>query len=320
MSRKTEDLKVVALAGGVGGAKLVLGLDRVLTPGNLSVIVNTGDDFEHFGLKICPDLDTICYTLADLVDKTRGWGLADESYQVSNNLESLYAPTWFTLGDKDIAVHLERTRLLDEGHSLSQVTQHFCKLWGVKTRVYPMSDQPSPTLVNTKEHGLLSFQEYFVKHHFQPEVLNLDYQRTSEVRPTEELLAAMNEADLVVICPSNPLLSIAPILDFDDIRAVLKQKPVIAVSPIIQGQALKGPAAKMFKELNVEASSMSVLEAYRDVLNLYVFDKLDELEFENYHNTDIIVYKAQTIMKTEAEKIRLARELITQGLKLLEVA
>lgn len=320
MSRKPEDLKVVALAGGVGGAKLVLGLDRVLAPGSLSVIVNTGDDFEHFGLKICPDLDTICYTLADLVDKTRGWGLADESYQVSNYLASLYAPTWFTLGDKDIAVHLERTRLLGEGYSLSQVTQHFCKLWGVKTKVYPMSDMPAPTLVDTKEQGLLSFQEYFVKHHFQPEVVSLVYQRPEEAKPSEDLLNALNEADLIVICPSNPLLSIAPILGFEEIRAIMRQKSVIAVSPIIQGQALKGPAAKMFRELNYEASSRTVLETYQDLLDLYIYDKLDELEFENYDNKDIIVYKAQTIMKTDADKVRLVKELIVQGLKLLEAA
>lgn len=320
MSVTLQELKVVALAGGVGGAKLVYGLDRVLKPGQLSVVVNTGDDFEHFGLKICPDLDTICYTLADIVDKNRGWGLADESYKVSNYLETLHAPTWFTLGDRDIAVHLERTRLLHEDYSLSEVTQHFCKLWGIQTKVFPMCDSPAPTLVNTKEHGLLSFQEYFVKYRFQPEVLNLVYERVEDAKPGEHLMDALEAADLVVICPSNPLLSIGPILAFEEVREVMRRKLVIAVSPIIQGQALKGPAAKMFKELQIEASSRMVLEGYQDLLNLYVYDKLDAEEFLNYDNKDIMVHKAQTIMKTEADKVLLAKELISQGLKLLETA
>ncbi len=320
MSLKMAELKVVALAGGVGGAKLVFGLDRVLKPGQLSVVVNTGDDFEHFGLKICPDLDTICYTLADIVDKNRGWGLADESYRVSNYLESLHAPTWFTLGDKDIAVHLERTRLLQDGCTLSEVTQHFCSLWGIQSKVFPMCDAPAPTLVNTKEHGLLSFQEYFVKYRFQPEVVSLVYERGADAKPAKSLLDAMDAADLIVISPSNPLLSIAPILAFEEVREVMRRKPVIAVSPIIQGQALKGPAAKMFKELQIEASSRTVLERYQDLLNLYIYDKLDAEEFLNYDNKDIMVHKAQTIMRTEADKVLLAKELISQGLKLLETA
>lgn len=320
MKKTLENLRVVALAGGVGGAKLVFGLDRVLKPGNLSVVVNTGDDFEHFGLRICPDLDTIVYTLADMADKNRGWGLAEESYEVIHFLERLQAPTWFTLGDKDIAVHLERTRLLKDGLSLTEVTQHFCQLWNIQSMVFPMCDSPAPTMVNTRENGLLSFQEYFVKYHFQPQVIGLDYARAADASPSKSLLDAMEAADLVVICPSNPLLSIGPILAFEEIRDIVQRKMAIAVSPIIQGQALKGPAAKMFNELQIEASSRSVLERYKDLIDLYVYDQLDAEEFLNDDNKDIMVHKAQTIMKTEMDKILLAKELICEGLKLLETA
>lgn len=320
MSLELEDLKVVALAGGVGGAKLVLGLDRVLKPGNLSVIVNTGDDFEHFGLSISPDLDTICYTLAGIVDPIKGWGLADETYQVSEHLKSLHAPTWFTLGDKDIATHLERTRLLREGWSLSQVTRHYCQLWGIHSWVFPMSDSPARTLVNTKEKGLMSFQEYFVKHQFQPEVLNLVYERPDGTRVPEAALKALETCDLVVISPSNPLLSIAPILNDKDLRNLLESKLVIAVSPIIQGQALKGPAAKLYKELGFEPHAKTVLAAYETFLDAFIYDVLDAPDFENEVFKDIIIHKAQTIMKSESDKIALARTVLELGLQIMEKA
>lgn len=320
MRKKVEDLKVVALAGGVGGAKLVLGLDHVLKPGNLSVVVNTGDDFEHFGLKICPDLDTICYTLADLVDTNRGWGLANETYQVSQYLADLDAPGWFTLGDKDIAVHMERTRLLNSGLSLSQVTQHFCLKWGIESRVFPMSDSPAPTLINTKEKGLMSFQEYFVEHQFQPQVMSVVYQRKADVSPSDEVIKAIEQADLVVICPSNPVLSIEPILRFNEIRDLLSTKKVLAVSPLIQGQALKGPAAKMYRELGFVPEAYTVLLAYQDILDLFIYDELDDESFPKTKVKDIITSKAQTIMKTLSDKIALAEIVLEQGKELIGMA
>jgi len=317
MRMKIEDLKVVALAGGVGGAKLVLGLDHLLKPGHLSVVVNTGDDFEHFGLKICPDLDTICYTLADLVDPNHGWGLANETYQVSQYLKELDAPGWFTLGDKDIAVHMERTRLLDAGWTLSQVTQHFCQKWGIESKVYPMTDLPAPTLIHTKRDGLMSFQEYFVKHHFQPQVMSVVYERAMEDLPSIEVTKALEEADLVVICPSNPILSIEPIIRFTEIRNRLKEKKVIAVSPLVQGQALKGPAAKIYDELGFVPEAYTVLLAYQDFLNLFIYDELDEEIIPDEKVRDIITFKAQTIMKAKSDKIALAEIVLNQGLKLL---
>lgn len=317
MINRIADLKVVAFAGGVGGAKLVLGLDHVLKPGHLSVLVNTGDDFEHFGLKICPDIDTICYTLADLVDSNHGWGLANETYQVSQYLTELDAPDWFTLGDKDIAVHMERTRLLNSGWTLSQVTRHFCQKWGIASKVYPMSDLPAPTLIHTKEKGLMSFQEYFVKHHFQPEVVSVVYQRPNEANPSVEVMKAIEQADLVVICPSNPILSIEPILRFKDIRELIKAKKVIAVSPLIQGQALKGPAAKMYAELGFVPEAYTVLLAYQDFLDLFIYDESDEEIIPEEKVKDIITAKAQTIMKTKSDKITLAEIVLEQGLKLI---
>ncbi|NLZ26716.1 MAG: 2-phospho-L-lactate transferase [Chloroflexi bacterium] len=320
MRKKVEDLKVVALAGGVGGAKLVLGLDHVLKPGNLSVVVNTGDDFEHFGLKICPDLDTICYTLADLVDTNRGWGLANETYQVSQYLADLDAPGWFTLGDKDIAVHMERTRLLKSGWTLSQVTQDFCEKWDIETKVHPMSDSAAPTHINTKNQGLMSFQEYFVKHQFQPEVVSVVYERVLDSSPSQAVINAIEEADFVVICPSNPILSIEPILRYKEIRDLLTEKKVIAVSPLIQGQALKGPAAKMYDELGFVPEAYTVLLAYQDFLDLFIYDELDDESFPKKKVKDIITSKAQTIMKTKADKIALARVVLEQGIELLGMA
>ena len=317
MSSAFDELKVVALAGGVGGAKLVFGLDRILPAGNLSVIVNTGDDFEHFGLKICPDLDTVCYTLANMADPKHGWGLMDESYAVSKNLAALNAPTWFTLGDRDLATHMERTRLLNLGWKLSEVTAHFCKLWRINSHIIPMSEMAAPTMLNTKLEGTLSFQEYFVKHQCQPDVLSISYEHNSNATASESALRALEEADLVVICPSNPLLSIAPILSFKEIERLVRLKKVIAVSPIIQGKALKGPAAKLYKELGFEVSSKSVLKTYQSIVDLFVYDELDSEEFKNFAFNDIIIRDAQTIMKNDSEKIQLANTILKLGKTML---
>ena len=316
MSNRITDLRVVALAGGVGGAKLVVGLDQLLPPGQLTAIVNTGDDFEHFGLKICPDLDTVCYSLAGMADSQHGWGLANETWQVSRSLENLEAPTWFQLGDRDLATHLERTRLLQAGLSLSEVTSHFCQLWGIHSSVLPMSDAPAPTLIETRDDGILGFQEYFVREHFAPEVRTVILNGGRPAEPAADLLPALAEADLVVICPSNPWVSIDPILNVSGIRPLLNSKPVIAVSPIIQGQALKGPAAKLFKELGIEPSARAVREHYGDLLNAFMMDQLDRSASENDTSKGIINCYTNTIMKTEEDKRQLARVVLELGLRL----
>lgn len=303
-------LKVAVLAGGVGGAKLVLGLDRVLSPGNLKVIVNTGDDFTHFGLKICPDIDSVCYSLAGLANKSYGWGLEGETWNVADALEALGAPTWFQLGDRDIATHLERTRLLGEGKKLSQVVAEFCTSWGIVSDILPMSDDDAPTLIETKAGTILPFQDYLVREKAQPEVSRILLHGGLEPTLSADALRTIQEADLVVIAPSNPWVSIDPILEFHDIKEALEAKFVVAVSPIIQGKAIKGPAAKMFAELGIQPSSLAVLSHYSDLLNLFVYDASEKPMPLSDIPEGIGTIQLQTIMTDEADKIQLATAIL----------
>ena len=303
-------LKVAVLAGGVGGAKLVLGLDRVLSPGNLKVIVNTGDDFTHFGLKICPDIDSVCYSLAGLANKSYGWGLEGETWNVADALEALGAPTWFQLGDRDLATHLERTRLLGEGKKLSQVVAEFCTSWGIVSDILPMSDDDAPTLIETKAGTILPFQDYLVREKAQPEVSRILLHGGLEPTLSADALRAIQEADLVVIAPSNPWVSIDPILEFHDIKEALEAKFVVAVSPIIQGKAIKGPAAKMFAELGIQPSSLAVLSHYSDLLNLFVYDASEKPMALSDIPEGIGTIQLQTIMTDEADKIQLATAIL----------
>ena len=303
-------LKVAALAGGVGGAKLVLGLDRVLSPGNLSAIVNTGDDFTHFGLKICPDIDSVCYSLAGLANKSYGWGLEGETWNVADALEALGAPTWFQLGDRDLATHLERTRLLGQGKKLSQVVAEFCANWGIFSHILPMSDEDAPTLIETKEGTILPFQDYLVREKAQPEVNRILLHGGFEPTLLPDALLAIQEADLVVIAPSNPWVSIDPILGLNGIREALESKFVVAVSPIIQGKAIKGPAAKMFAELGIQPSSLAVLKHYSDLLDLFVYDSSEKpMSFSDIPDR-IQTTQLQTIMTDEADKVQLASAIL----------
>jgi len=257
-----EHLKVTALAGGVGGAKLLVGLDKVLQPGQLTAIVNTGDDFSHFGLHISPDLDSVCYALAGLADPMHGWGRKDESWQVLEELRRIGAPDWFALGDRDLAWHLERQRLLSEGKSLTEATAHFCEIFGIQSRVLPMCDEPAPTLIKTKEGEWLGFQDYFVRLRCQPEIAEIALLGNKEISTSELVIQALKDADLIVLAPSNPWVSIDPILALEGVESILQEKTVISVSPIIQGSALKGPAAKMFSDLGIHPSSEAVRQHY----------------------------------------------------------
>ncbi len=302
-------MKVVALAGGVGGAKLADGLAQVLPAEQLTIIVNTGDDFDHLGLYIAPDLDTVCYTLGGLANPETGWGRAGETWQALNNLERLGGPIWFRIGDSDLATHLERTLLLTEGLPLSAVTRKFCAAWKVGPCVLPMSDQPVRTIVHTDE-GDLAFQEYFVHRHCEPTVQGFEFQGADSALPAPGVIEALEAAEAVIICPSNPWVSIAPILAIRGIRGAIKRKPGVAVSPIIGGAAVRGPAAKMYAEMGIRPSALAVAEHYRGLAGAFVIDEVDAQLGESITRYDMRVLTTRTLMKTPQDRRQLAEDVL----------
>ena len=303
-------MKIVALAGGVGGAKLAAGLAQVLPAQDLTVIVNTGDDFVHLGLRICPDLDTVCYTLAGMANPDTGWGLNNETWHALNNIEKLGGPTWFALGDQDLGTHLERTRRLNSGFPLSAITREFCLRWGVKPTVLPMSDDRVATQVRTASREMLSFQEYFVHQRCEPEVAGFRFEGIETCRPAPGVLEALAGASLVILCPSNPWVSIGPILAVPGIKKEIQRHPTIAVSPIIGGKAVKGPAAKMYAELGIVPSAKAVAIQYRDLLTAFVLDELDRDQVDEISSWGIILLVANTLMSTSEDRKRLAFEIV----------
>jgi len=298
-------LKIVALAGGVGGAKLAHGLAQILPPEDLTVIVNTGDDFEHYGLYICPDLDTVCYTLAGLANPETGWGRVNETWNVIQNASKLGGPDWFNLGDQDLGTHLERTRRLKAGQTLTQITNDFCKAWGVEHTILPMSNQPVRTIVETEE-GDLAFQEYFVHRRCEPRVRGFRFDGVESAEPAPGAQEALQTAEAVIICPSNPWVSIDPILE------VIKQitKPVVAVSPIIGGQTVKGPAAKMFLELGIEPSALAVADHYCDLVTGFVLDTLDKQLQGDIRSLNMRTLVTNTLMKSLDNRKQLASDVL----------
>jgi LPPG:FO 2-phospho-L-lactate transferase len=313
-------MKVVALAGGVGGAKLADGIYRLVPKVDLTVIVNTGDDFTHFGLKISPDLDTVCYNLAGMENPETGWGRSSEQWETMELIRKLGGPEWFSLGNRDLATHLERTRRLAEGEPLSRITADFCRVWGVTARIIPMSDDLVPTLVKT-DQGILPFQEYFVKLGSAPAVSGFVFQDVERARPAPGVLAEIKSADLVVICPSNPWVSIGPILAVPGIHEALQKKIVLAVSPIIGGEAVKGPAAKMYREMGLQPSALSVAEGYRDVITGLIIDQRDQELINGIIDSfdgKIWILQAETWMKNRQDRIRLAGEAVIFGSQLLK--
>jgi LPPG:FO 2-phospho-L-lactate transferase len=298
-------LKIVALAGGVGGAKLAHGLAQILPPEDLTVIVNTGDDFEHYGLYISPDLDTVCYTLAGLANPETGWGRAGETWNVIENASKLGGPDWFNLGDQDLGTHLERTRRLKEGQTLTQITKDFCKAWGIEHEVLPMSDQPVRTIVETEE-GELAFQEYFVHRRCEPRVRSFRFEGVNTAEPAPGAREAIQSAEAVIICPSNPWVSIDPILQV--IKRI--EKPVIAVSPIIGGQTVKGPAAKMFQELGIKPSALAVANHYCDLATGFVLDILDKQLQGEIRSLNMRTLVTNTLMKSLDNRKQLASDVL----------
>ena len=300
------DGPVVALSGGLGGAKLALGLYRILPPGALTVVANTGDDFEHLGLAISPDIDTLLYTLSGEANLELGWGRRDETWTFMAALEKLGGETWFRLGDGDLATHVERTRRLAAGESLSEITDDFRRRLGISARLLPMSDDRVGTRLRTAE-GWLDFQDYFVRRHCAPVVREIAFAGAEKARPQPAFLAALTDRTLraVVICPSNPFISIDPILSLPGVREGLRAcaAPVIAVSPIIGGKAVKGPTAKMMTELGLPVDAVAVARHYGDILDHYVADEIDANEVGGL---GVPVTLAPTLMRSLEDRDALA--------------
>jgi LPPG:FO 2-phospho-L-lactate transferase len=302
---------VVLLVGGVGGAKLALGLSKVLPPQALTIIVNTSDDFEHLGLYISPDLDTVMYTLADLANPDTGWGVDDDTFRAMEMVTRYGGPDWFRLGDRDLGTNLLRTTMLRDGNTLTVVTRHLCTALGIRHAVLPMSDQPVRTWLDT-DRGELAFQEYFVRERWQPVVSRIRFVGAEEAYPAEGVIDALQSATLIVFGPSNPLLSIDPILAVPGIRAHIagSRAPCVAVSPIIGGQAVKGPAAKLLAELGMDVSPLGIAKYYEDLLKGIILDEADRLLCKEIEALGIRASAQQILMKTLPDKIRLAEILL----------
>ena len=301
----------VALCGGVGGAKLAYGLAQLLAAHELTVVVNTADDFDHLGLRICPDLDTVMYTLSNKANCEVGWGRAGESWEVLEELGRLGGEVWFKLGDKDLALHLLRRQLLDRGANLTAATRALAARLGVGHAVLPMTDQTVHTVVDTTE-GEFPFQEYFVRRRCEPQVQGFRFVGTTRAAPSPEVVAALSDPGLrgVVICPSNPYVSVEPILAIDGIRSRLEalRVPILAVSPIVAGRALKGPAAKMMAELGGPVSGLAVARHYGKLIAGMVLDEQDRALLAERHDNDPQLFLAQTVMHTLGDRVALARE------------
>jgi LPPG:FO 2-phospho-L-lactate transferase len=307
-------MKVCALAGGVGGAKLASGLQDVLAPGDLSVVVNTADDFDLWGLHICPDLDTVVYTLAGISNPDTGWGIADESFETLNMLESYGEETWFKLGDRDLATHILRTSRMHSGETITEVTVGLSVALGVESAVLPMSDDPVSTVLDTPE-GRLDFQEYFVRRGQRDEVLGIELRGIQDAGPTERVLAALSDADAIVLCPSNPVVSVGPILALPGITEALASAsaPKVAVSPIVGGRALKGPADRMLASLGHEVSATGVARMYAGLVDGMVVDRTDEGERAGIEALGMCVLTTGSVMRDTEDRARLAAETLEFG-------
>lgn len=303
---------ILALAGGVGGARLANGLASVRLPEDLAIVVNTGDDFEHLGLRISPDLDTVMYTLAGRSNPETGWGLAAETWNFMQALARLGGETWFRLGDQDLATHLERTRRIGAGETLSEATKALCRAFGLRHAVAPMSDQSVRTILHTDE-GALSFQHYFVRRRCEPKVLRVEFLGGDTASPSPAFSAALSNPRLeaILICPSNPYLSIEPILALPGVRDALlaRSVPLVAVSPIISGEAVKGPAAKIIREFGIAPSAAAIARFYGDLIDGIVIDERDQDLAAEIEGSGLRVCVTGTLMKSAEDQARLAREI-----------
>lgn len=305
-----QDKHIVALAGGVGGAKFAHGLAQCLPDNHLTVVVNTGDDFSHYGLHISPDLDTVMYTLTDYANPETGWGMRGETWQMGSMLQSYGEEVWFNLGDRDLATHLMRTQGLAQGKSLTDITLQLSQALGLNQTLLPATNDPIATVVQTKELGQLAFQEYFVKHRWQPTLTTIDYMGQAEATLTPEVATAFQTADLIVICPSNPLLSIAPILAVQGIRDAMAARtvPAMLISPLINGKAIKGPTDKIIRELGLSNSQLGIAQYYEGLIDILVIDESDRDEATQVQMAypTLSIYETPTLMQSYTERYELA--------------
>ena len=315
MSTPGDASGLAVLSGGVGGAKLVLGLYHAMAPETsrerLIVVANTGDDMRYMGLHIAPDIDSVVYALADLSDKERGWGRANETWTFMEALKGLGGEAWFNLGDGDLAMHVERTRRLDEGQSLTEATGAICGALGVRARILPMTDDAVATIVDTPG-GPLAFQHYFVRDRCEPEVTGFRFQGIADARPNPALMRSLESGAIssVLIAPSNPFVSVDPILGLPGMRAALKSPPgpIVAVSPIVGGQAIKGPAAKMMAELGAPVSAAGVARHYAGLVDAMVIDEVDRGQAAEIRGLGMEVLVTKTVMRSLEDRIALARD------------
>lgn len=302
-------MKITALAGGVGASKLLDGLSRALPPDALTIIVNTGDDIELFGLYIAPDLDIVTYTLAGLVNPTTGWGFTSDTFNCLELLLRYYeGERWFNLGDRDLATHVFRTAQLRAGHTLAEVTDRIRAMLGVTAHILPMTNTHTPTTIITDE-GALHFQEYLVKRRAEPAVKSLRFENIAAASPAPGVADTILQADAIIVCPSNPLISIGPILAVPGVRTLLRETParIAAISPIVGGASLKGPTDRMLAALGMEVSATQVARLYADFLDVFILDRRDEAERANIEQLGLQVVVADTVMTGPAEKLALAQ-------------
>jgi len=304
-------MEIVALAGGIGASKLLLGLNRVTDPRQLTVIVNTGDDIVLHGLSISPDLDIVIYTLAGQVNPDTGWGFRDETFRALEQLAIYGRPEWFHLGDRDLATHIHRTAMLSEGKSLSEVTESVRKALGVQARILPMCDQPVPTMIETGQ-GRLHFQEYLVQRRAEPTVQAVSFDGVERARPAPGVLEALEGARSIVICPSNPLISIGPILAVPGVRDAMRKRRarVVAVCPIVGGKSLKGPSDQMLAQLGHEVSARGVARMYQDICGTFVIDPIDSAQAAAIESLGVEVVIHPTVMRNLEDKDLLARRIM----------
>lgn len=309
--RAMSGVKIVALAGGVGGAKLAQGLYHTMSQDSLTIIVNTADDFELWGLHISPDIDTVMYTLAGLANPATGWGVVDDTWQMIEMLGRYGYDTWFRLGDRDVATHIARTEQLRAGRSLTDVTQDLARALGIRAMLLPMCNEPVMTLVDTPV-GRLQFQDYFVRRQHRDPVLAITFDGIEQATVPSVVATAMLEANAIIVCPSNPIVSIGPVLAIPGMRALLADSRAtkIAVSPIVGGKALKGPADQMLHGLGYDVSAYGVASIYRGMIDAFVIDHLDANQQEQIEALGMQVIVTHTVMRDENDRQRLAEDIL----------
>ncbi len=300
--------RVLLLVGGVGGAKLAHGLAQILPPGALTAVVNTGDDFWHYGLRVCPDMDTVMYTLGGIVDPINGWGVRDDTTHTLDALRRYGEQPWFRLGDQDIATHLLRTQAIRRGESLTSITRRLSGALSIQQTILPMTDAEVATIVDTEEYGELAFQEYFVRHRWQPRVKAIRFAGAESAFVTAAVADAFKAADVIVIAPSNPWLSIAPILSVPGMRDLLldRRVPSAALTPIIRGAAVKGPTAKIMGELGYEITPLAVAQFYHGLIDCFIYDSGDPPP----QISDVRTVGMDALMRSEPDRVRLAGEIL----------